>query len=147
MIFNYNCDTADILDLLGWIRNFAIRKFAKFRTFFISRNFANNYHFFFAKFREIRNEFLVRNFAKFRIAKFRIHPTQQGWEFVIVGRGQRYTQQGWEHSRPVSQILSCPGQSQLQSCIFEAEQTCSAEQQSFNLQKRRHLENAFIPDG
>jgi hypothetical protein len=65
---------------------------AKFRTFLISRNFANNFHFYFVKFRErwsrnfakfreinwkfreIRKEFLVRNFAKFRIAKFRIHP-------------------------------------------------------------------------
>ncbi len=45
MTFNYNCDTADILDLLGWIRNFA-----KFRTFLISRNFANNFHFNFAKY-------------------------------------------------------------------------------------------------
>jgi hypothetical protein len=62
MIFNYNCYTADILDLLGWIRNFAIRKFAKFRTFLISRNFANNFHFYFAKFRERRSQ----NFAKFR---------------------------------------------------------------------------------
>ncbi len=61
MIFNYNCDTADILDLSGWIRNFAIRKFAKFRTFLISRNYANNFQFYFAKFREIQNEFLVRN--------------------------------------------------------------------------------------
>jgi hypothetical protein len=63
MIFNYNCDTADILDLSGWIRNFAIRKFAKFHTFLISRNFANNFQFYFAKFCKIRNEFLVRNFV------------------------------------------------------------------------------------
>ncbi len=27
---------SNILDLLGWIRNFAIRKFAKFHTFLIS---------------------------------------------------------------------------------------------------------------
>ncbi len=96
-----------ILDLLMWIRNFAIRKFAKFRTFLISRNFANNFHFYFAKFRkqfpflfseilrktvakfceinwkfrEIRNEFLVRNFAKFRI-----HPTIP---IVFIGVGER----------------------------------------------------------
>jgi hypothetical protein len=55
--------------------------------------FSNNFHFYFAKFceirsrnfakfceikykfREIQNKFLVQNFAKFRIAKFRIHPS------------------------------------------------------------------------
>ncbi len=81
-----------------------IRKFAKFCTFLISRNFANNFHFYFAKFRKrrswnfakfreinwkfrkIRNEFLVRNFAKFRIAKFRIHPTFCYWSPLLIGR-------------------------------------------------------------
>jgi hypothetical protein len=42
MIFNYNCDTADILDL-------QFRVDMKFHTFLISQNFANNFHFYFAK--------------------------------------------------------------------------------------------------
>jgi hypothetical protein len=97
MIFNYNCDTADILDLLRVDTKFRDTKVREISQFF---DFANNFHIYFAKDgHEIRNEFLVGNFVSRNFVStllphsqgcFRRNPGNTGVQHglvVILGAG------------------------------------------------------------